>query len=112
MNKYLLIEYFTFNGIRKFIDLGDSAYGQWIIYDHSTPKYFVNTFDLNTGTNLLIRKLIEDKKETIESIIIKLNENNNLNLSLGQRPLVQIVKESSYIELELNSLPENWFKNI
>jgi len=111
--KYRQLSFYTIRGITKFIDLGDFSYGEWIVYDCWVPKYHVNVFDEQYNSNFLIKSLIENKQETLDSIIDKINVNEGVKLSFGYRPLfIEIVQKSELVDLELGPLPEQWVKNI
>jgi len=111
MRKYLQISYYTLTGIKNRIDLGDQSYAEWVIYDNVTPKYHVELFEQD-DSNILINKLISGKTETIVSIVEKINIAHGTRLSLGTKPLLEIVKKEELIDLELTPLPVNWIKNI
>lgn len=93
------------------IDLGDQSYGEWLIYDHLIPKYHVTILEKD-NSNILINSLITSKKETIESIVKKINIKQRTNLSLGRRPFLEIIKKEESVDLELTPLPVDWIKNI
>jgi len=109
---YRQLSFYTLNGIVKFIDLGDSVYGEWIIYDDMAPKYHVNLFDKNFNSNVIVNSLLENKKETIDSVIKKISTQQGVKLSMGVRPGIEILQKSEMIDLELAPLPESWLKNI
>ena len=111
MRKYLEISYYSLSGIQKVIQLSDMIYGEWIIYNDKIPAYHINVCDGSTSGNL-INDLLKTKKETIDSILEKINRDKSVKLSLGSRPFLELVKEEKNIELELPSLPESWIKNI
>jgi len=111
MRKYLQVSYQTLTGIKTFIDLGDFSYGEWIIYDNKVPKYHVGFTDIASKSNRVIIALLENKTETIESILEKINAKNNTSLSLYNKPL-GIIKKEELIELDLTPLPDRWLENI
>ncbi len=112
MGKYLQVSYYTLTGIRKFIDIGDFSYGEWIIYDNKIPKYHIVTFDNEGPSNTLIDELLRSKKESIESLLEKISKSQNKKLSLGNRPFCEFIKKSEHIELDLIPLPYEWVKQI
>ena len=111
MRKYLQVSYYTLTGIKKLIDLGDQSYGEWIIYDETTPKYHLCVFEYGVS-NILVKSLLDSKQETITSIIKKINLKRRTKLSFGRKPLIKVVKKEELIELNLIQLPEHWIKNI
>jgi len=109
---YRVTTYYSLHGPVSFVELPDAAYGEWIIYDNSVPKYHVNVFDNNADSNVQLQVLIKNKNETIESVIDKINTNQNTQLSLGSKPVIEIVQSSELVDLDLKPLPEHWIKNI
>jgi len=112
MKQYRQVSYQTLTGVKKLIDISDLTYGEWIIYNNKLPMYYVDIFDKVSGSNMLIEKLLTSKSETVESLINKINLKQGTNLSLAKRPLIEIVKSSEFLELDLISLPETWIKSI
>ncbi len=112
MKDYRQTSFYSIKGITKLIELGDQTYGEWIIYEGGLPTYHVNVFDQSFGSNVIINSLLVSKKETIESIINKINTKQATKLSLGNEPVIKIVKKSETVNLELGPLPELWIKNI
>jgi hypothetical protein len=103
--KYKIDTYKTLSKTIKYIDLGDSVYGEWIVYEKKTPKYHISCFGENSQSDLIIKNLIETKKLTIESIINNINQKFNKKLELGKRPFFSIKTKSELVELELNPIP-------
>ena len=110
--EYLQHTYYTFTGTIKYIDLGDFVYGEWIVYQNGAPKYHINVSRGNSKSDEIILNLIESKKETIESIIAKINTQPNVQLTLDNRPLARWQKKSEKINSELAPLPVDWVKNL
>ena len=106
------MSYYTLTGIRKFINIVDFSYGEWIIYDNKIPKYHIVVFENEGPSNALINELLRSKKETVESILGKINKSRNTKLSLGNRPFCEFVKKSEHIELDLIPLPYEWVKQL
>jgi len=109
---YRVITYHSLKGLIDFVDIGDVSYGQWIIYDNGIPRYHVDIFDKNSVSNVQLLKLLENKRETIQSIIAKINAKENVQLSFGHKPTIEIIKKSELINLDLKPIPENWVLNI
>ncbi|MDB5143958.1 MAG: uncharacterized protein JWQ66_2671 [Mucilaginibacter sp.] len=101
-------------GVRKMISLGDFVYGEWIIYDNRIPKYHINIFDdKKSNSNVILSSLLTNEKETIGSIVNKINAQQHTKLSFGKGwPPIVIIKKEESIDLELPPLPEEWVKNI
>ena len=109
--KYRIHTYKTLSKTIKYIDLGMSAYGEWIVYEKKTPKYHISFFGENSESDLIIRNLIEIKKLTIESIINNINQKFNKKLELEKKPFFSIKTKSELVELELNPIPIELIKN-
>jgi len=103
--KYRIDTYKTLSKTIEYIDLGDSVYGEWIIYEKKIPKYHISCFGENSQSDLIIKNLIETRKLTIESIINNINQKFNKKLELGKRPFFSIKTKSELVELELNPIP-------
>jgi len=112
MRKYLQVSFQTLTGIKTFIDLGDFSYGEWIIYDNNLPKYHITITDTASNSNNVIKSLIGTGTENIGSILGRINSKNNTRLSLGERPIIEIIKKEELIELDLPPLPDHWLENI
>ena len=111
MRKYREISFYTLGGVIKQIDLGDSAYGEWIIYEDGIPKYHVNVFNKSISDKT-VERLLKNKSETINSILKKINIKQKKNLSLNKKMFIRLIKESKLIALDLHPLPDNWVENI
>jgi hypothetical protein len=111
MDKYLQVSYYTLTGIRKLIDLGDFSYGEWIVYDGDLPKYHINVHT-QYCSDMAINSIINKKSESIESILKKINIRHTLNLNLGRKPCILLVKKEEHIDLELIPLPDYLVENI
>jgi len=103
--QYRVSNYFTWHGRQKSILLPDQSYGQWIIYEKLLPKYHVNCFDTNSDSNIKIKELLSDKKQSIEKILERINKMNNTKLSLSSKPLFSVFLNSRLENLELKALP-------
>lgn len=112
MRKYRQISYSTLFGLKRFIDLGDFGYKEWIIYNNAIPKYHVNCFRENSASDAIINGLLSSKLETIESIMDKINKAQATKLSFIERPFLELVKKIELVELDLIPLPESWVENI
>jgi hypothetical protein len=112
MSKYRQTSYYTLKGIIKHIELPDSTYGEWIVYDNKIPKYHINSCDKSSNSDILILDLIQNKIESIDDIINKINNKQGTKLSLGKTPYIELIKTSELVDLELSPLPEVWIKNL
>lgn len=110
--KYRITTFKTLTGNLELIDLGDQAYGEWIIYEDRIPKFHVCCFRENSRSDSMINDLIESKDWTIEKILDRINEINKSKLTFGKRPKIEIEKSSELRELELESMPLEWIEQI
>ena len=108
--KYRVTTYKTITGTREYVDLGDHAYGEWIVYDGIIPKYHINCFRESSDSDTRIKFLLDKQKRTIGDIIIQVNSLTNQNLSIGERPLLEHLIASNIKELELKPLPIEWLE--
>ncbi len=107
MASYRVITYWTLTGNREFIDLGDQSYGEWIIYEDLKPKYHVSLFDQSESAQL-IKGRLEKEGWSIEQLLQWISDRQNVKLSEGSRPLVEIVVTSDVRKLDLQSIPIQW----
>jgi hypothetical protein len=63
----------TLMGRKYFYRLPDNAYGEWIIFENRTPKYYLNVFDKRYVAFLKKFEIIIDKETYLENIINKVN---------------------------------------
>jgi hypothetical protein len=83
------------------------------VYDAGEPKYYIDAFNKDADSNKIIFEiLLNNKTETIESIISKINQNYGLKLSLDNRPFIKVRVKSESVSLSLPPLPDHFVKNI
>ncbi|SDG35096.1 hypothetical protein SAMN05192573_103170 [Mucilaginibacter gossypii] len=83
------------------------------MYERDEPKYYIDAFNKAAISNKIIfEMLLNNKTETIESIISKINQNHTLKLSLDNRPFIRIRLKSKQVSLNLPPLPDYFVKNI
>lgn len=111
MAKFFQNSYYSLKGERKIIDLGEFSHGEWIVYEDCKPVFYINLHTENKS-DVLINSLINTKKETIDTIITKVNQSQGTKLHLNPTPLFGFIKEVKSIELDLFPLPEHWIKTI
>lgn len=112
MRSYLQLSYYTLKGIVNYIDLGNFVYGEWIVYQDDIPQYHISCFDSELNSNKTVFQLLESKKESIESIVNKINHKYKINLSFNNRPFIRFLKKSESANWDLIPLPEDWLKNL
>ena len=110
---YRVVTYYTIKGLLKGINLGDFVYGEWIVYDDNEARYHINVFKQRANSDIVINDLLlNNKNETIKSIIGKINKNHGLKLSLNNRPFIRMRLRSEMVDLNLPPLPDQFIKNI
>ena len=83
------------------------------MYDSNEPKYYIDAFNKDADSNKIIfEMLLNNKTETIESIINKINQNHTLKLSLDNRPFIKVRVKSEPVNLSLSPLPDHLVKHI
>ncbi|NVM65129.1 hypothetical protein FHW88_003433 [Mucilaginibacter sp. SG538B] len=83
------------------------------MYDAGVPKYYIDAFNKDADSNKIIfEMLLNNKTETIESIINKINQNHGLKLSLDNRPFIKVRVKSEPANLSLPPLPDHLVKHI
>ncbi|SEM58333.1 hypothetical protein SAMN05192574_10167 [Mucilaginibacter gossypiicola] len=83
------------------------------MYDAGEPKYYIDAFNKDVDSNKIIfEMLLNNKTETIESIISKINQNHGLKLSLDNRPFIKVRVKSEPVNLSLPPLPDHFVKHI
>ena len=110
--KYRITTFKTLAGNLDFVDLGDHAYGEWVIYENKIPKFHVDCFRENSRSDSMIKELIESHDWTIEKIIDRINVLEGRKLGFGKRPLIEIEDSSELRELDLGPLPVEWIEII
>ncbi|BDD03950.1 hypothetical protein [Aureibacter tunicatorum] len=111
--KYRIITSLTLTGKMRHIDLGDFAYGEWIIYENRLPRFHIDCFRENSDADSLINSLLKSKNWTIEKILDKINQTENRNLTLGYKtPFIEFELSSELQEIKLNTLPMDWIKKL
>ena len=106
--KFKLTTYKTLKGTKKILELKKQKSTEAIIYKNDSPSYFVNCFDLQTESNVLMNSLVLCKQRKLSDVIKEIGDKNNVNLSIKVAPFLSIEKNVEYTEMELPPLPESW----
>ena len=106
--KFKLTTYRTLTGTKEILQLPKKKSGQWIIYQNREPAYFVDCFDFNEESNLILNNLILSERKTIDDVIKTICRNKNVKLTVPKIPLFEIEIKTQERELELQPLPEEW----
>jgi hypothetical protein len=108
--KLELSTYRTFSGKKDIVEIPNKKDTQWLIYEDDKPKFFVDFFDLETESNVVMNSLVLCSKRPIEEILELINKRNNINLSIPVITKLGVKKKlkTKIIELSLEPLPEEW----
>jgi len=109
--RYRVNKYLTLNGKTQEVTLPDSAYGEWIIYENSEPKYHVNIFNYESKSDCLIFAIINENKFEFKAILTDINKRFKRNLTLFPKTNFGIKINSRLVESELSSLPFECIKH-
>lgn len=109
--RYRVTTYLTPSGRKSLVELPDSAYGEWIIYENEIPSYHVGCFS-DFPSDKKVVMLLNDEGKTIESILIGINYHNNTRLSLVQSHSHRTQVESELQDLNLPSIPMEFRKDL
>ena len=109
---YLTLTYITLQGKVQLIELANFVYGEWIIYNGNKPTYHVSVFNENCVSDATIKILIENKLETIETILRKINACQGTALSLKRRTVFGVLISTQSINWSLDPLPIDWIKSL
>lgn len=107
---FKLTTYKTLTGEKKIARYEEKVSGKWIIYENKVPTYFIDCFDLQNKSGLLLNDLLFSEKKTIKQIIGEINKKYQKNLSIEKPPFFEIIKETTKEELDLKVLPSEWLE--
>lgn len=110
--KYRITTTKTLTSKREFVDLGSQSYGEWVVYEKEIPKFHISCFRENSKSDFIIKELLESGEWTIETIIDRISEMNEIALTLDNRPLVKLQTTNELRDLNLNPLPIEWLEKI
>ncbi len=105
---FKLTTYKTLKGTKKILELKKIKSTEAIIYKDNSPCYFVDCFDLQTESNVIMNGLVLGKQRKISNVIKEIGVKNKVNLSIQEAPFLSFEKDIEYIEMELPPLPESW----
>ncbi len=109
---YKLTTYKTLTGKKEILETIKKKSTEAIIYKDGEPSYFVDCFDLQTESNVIMNQLVLCQQRSMRSVISEIAQKNNVNLSVKQPPKFAVVGESKTTELDLPPLPEEWISYI
>ena len=112
--KYRVTTYKSFSGDRKIVELPDSTYGEWIIYEDNVPTYHIDCFREDSESDALIQNYlsIKDKNHSIERLLKQLRNTTGNKLSFRSIPFFSKKVSSEIQELDLKPIPLSWLENI
>ena len=102
--------YRTLSGVKTIVEIPKRKPTQWIIWQDNKPKFYVDLYDLSIESNAMMNSLVLCAKRSILEVLKELNKRNNINLSIPKisRLGIQKKESSKKIEMDLQSLPEEW----
>jgi hypothetical protein len=102
--------YRTFSGIKEIVEICEKKPTQWLIYENNKPKFFVDFFNLEIESNVMMNSLVLCGKKSIEEVLEHLNKRNNIHLSIPIITKLRIKKriKTEIKELHFPPLPEEW----
>ena len=106
--KFKLTTYKTLRGPKKIIETVKKKSTQAVIYQDDNPTFFVDCFDLQTESNVLMNSLVLCNQKHMVDVVESISKKNNVNLSIKERPMFSIHNGSEIIELDLPPFPEEW----
>jgi len=105
---FKLTTYKTLKGTQKILGLKKKKNTEAIIYKDNSPSFYVNCFDLQTESNVIMNSLVLCQQRNMSEVIKEIGRKNNVNLSIPVAPLLSYEKSTELTELELPPLPESW----
>ena len=106
--KYKLNTYWSLTGSKKILEIPNKRAGQWIIYQDNEPSYYVDCFDFESDSNLVLNNLILSERKSIGEVLKRIKKKKNIDLCLPKTPLFEIQLSSEEKELHLRPLPLEW----
>ena len=102
--------YRTFSGTKKVIEIPKRKPTQWVIYQDSKPKFFVDLYDLSIESNAMMNSLVLCAKKSMREVLVLINKRNNINLSIVKISKLGFSKKlkSERKNINLEPLPEEW----
>ena len=105
---FKLTTYKTLKGTKEILELKKKKSTEAIIYKDETPCFYVDCFDLQTESNIIMNSLVLCQQRKLTDVIKEISKKNNVNLSIQEAPFLSIEKSVKYTEIELPPLPESW----
>ncbi|WP_417800324.1 hypothetical protein [Tenacibaculum sp.] len=105
---FKLTTYKTLKGTKKILELKKKKNTEAIIYKDNKPSYYVNCFDLQTESNIIMNSFVLGQQKSIQEIVKEISKKNNVNLSIQEARFLAFEKSVEYTEVELPPLPESW----
>ncbi|MDY0781189.1 hypothetical protein [Tenacibaculum sp. IB213877] len=105
---YKLTTYKTIRGKKEILETQKKKSTEAIIYQDDKPAFFVDCFDLQTESNIIMNSLVLCQQRSLKAVIKEIAAKNNVNLSIKETPLFVLKSSYELKEMELPPLPENW----
>lgn len=109
--KFKLTTYKTIKGTKKILELKTKKSTEAIVYKDNYPCFYIDCFDLQTESNVIMNSLVLCRKQDLKIVIKEIGKRNKVNLSIQELPFFAIKKKIEYKEIELPPLPITWLSN-
>lgn len=106
--RFKLTKYKTIKGTKSVLELVRKKTTEAVIYKDNLPFFYVNCFDLQTESNVIMNSLVLCQKRKLEEVVKEIGKKNMVNLSIQKTPLIVFKKTTEYKEIELPPLPIAW----
>jgi len=109
---YKLTTYRTLTGTKEVLETLTKKSTEWIVYKDDKPAYYVDCFDLQTASNVLMNNLILCEQQDIKEVLKEISKKYQVNLSIKKPPLIEIEVASRIEKIKLPPLPEAWLQKM
>lgn len=106
--RYKLTTYKTLTGQRQILELPKKKNSKAIIYKDDQPSFYVDCFDLQTESNVIMNSLVLCQQQSMQSVIKQIADKHKINLSIKKAPTFAIEIRNEIKDIELPPLPEEW----
>jgi hypothetical protein len=107
---FLKTKYITIFGVKEVIEIPIKKSTQWLIYQKDTPAYFVDLYNLEKESNVIMNSLVLCSEKPIREVLRLINKANKIHLSIStvSRWGFKIILKSDVVKLNLEPIPEKW----
>ncbi|MFD0993790.1 hypothetical protein [Tenacibaculum geojense] len=105
---YKLTTYKTLRGKKRILEIPRKKSTEAIVYLDEKPSFYVDCFDLQTESNVIMNSLVLCQQRSITEVVKEIGKKNNVNLSIKEAPIFAVESSYEMKDIELPPLPENW----